>query len=142
LKCPLCGRRHDPGIYYCESCRVSLGPAAEAPSRPAGTPPADDQTPGPGELVAVHRTADVAELPVISSLLQAAEIPFLVQGEHALALEPRGRLLGSGMGEIGAVVLVPAELAAEARELLRSTLDTPGDIEPLGDDVLVEDEDD
>jgi len=82
-------------------------------------PTNDEPESGP---VLVLTTADIDLLPVVKSLLMAAEIPFLVQGEHALGQLPTGVLAGpfarSGMA---ARVFVPAEHADGARQLLEQT---------------------
>ena len=87
-------------------------------------PPTDPES-GP---VLVFTTADVGLLPVVKSVLQAAEIPFLVQGEHALGQLPTGLLAGpfarTGMA---ARVFVPAAHAEGARELLTQTTDSSED---------------
>lgn len=74
-----------------------------------------------GDLVAVFETADVALLPVAKSVLEAAGIPFLVQGEEALGLLPVGRfatgLTQRGQGMV-AIIHVAEERADEVRELL------------------------
>ena len=74
-----------------------------------------------GELVAVFETADVALLPVAKSVLDAAEIPYVAQGEEALGLFPVGRfatgLTQSGQGMV-AIIHVAEERADEARRLL------------------------
>ena len=72
--------------------------------------------------MAVLRTSDAALLPVIESTLEAAGIPFVVQGGEALSLLPLGPFGGGLFRDVlglGAAVLVPRERADEARELLR-----------------------
>jgi len=79
-------------------------------------PPAD-----PKDLVTVLETADVNLLAVIKSLLDSAEIPYLVQGEEALSLLPVGRLGGPfARRGLGAAVMVPSEHADVALELIKS----------------------
>lgn len=73
------------------------------------------------DLVAVFCTADSALLPLIRTVLDAAEIPYLVQGEEALGLLPLGPFsVGVNRSSLGAIVRVPAERADEARELIES----------------------
>lgn len=88
------------------------------------TSPKDPES-GP---VLVFTTAEVDLLPVVRSLLQAAEIPFLVQGEHGLGQLPTGLLAGpfSKTG-IAARVFVPATHAADARALLEATETSPAE---------------
>ena len=72
--------------------------------------------------VLVLTTADVGVLPVVKSALQAAEIPFIVQGEHTLGQLPTGLLAGPfARTGLAARVFVPAAHAAAARELLEQT---------------------
>jgi Putative prokaryotic signal transducing protein len=76
---------------------------------------------GEGELTAVLHTADATLVPVVRSLLDSAEIPYLLQGEEGVGMLPLGRF-GGGVfeGNLGVIVLVPAERAEEARALLES----------------------
>lgn len=75
----------------------------------------------PGDMVRVFQTADSTLLPIIKSLLDGAGIPHVVQGDHALGLLPLGPF-GTGVtrGLLGAIVLVPREHAAAAREILNA----------------------
>ena len=71
------------------------------------------------DLVTILETADVNLLAVIKSILQGAEISFLVQGEGALSLLPIGRLGGPFTRRgLGAAIMVAKEDAEIARELL------------------------
>jgi hypothetical protein len=71
------------------------------------------------DFVTIYETSDSSLLPVIESLLEGAEIPFVVQGEEALGVLPVGGF-GSGgpMHGVGARVLVPVEDEEAARALL------------------------
>jgi Putative prokaryotic signal transducing protein len=71
--------------------------------------------------VVVLRTADATLLPVVRSLFDSAEIPYLIQGEEGAAILPLGRF-GTGVfdGNLGVIVFVPADRADEARALLDS----------------------
>ena len=70
------------------------------------------------------RTSDSNLLPVVKSVLEAAQIPFLVQGDEAMGMMPLGPF-GGGMFRdvLGASVLVPSERAEEALGLLRGVED-------------------
>ena len=72
-----------------------------------------------GEMVRVFQTADSTLLPIIKSMLDGAGIPHVVQGDHALGLLPLGPF-GTGVtrGLLGAIVLVPREHAAAAKDIL------------------------
>ena len=73
----------------------------------------------PDDLVTVLETADVNLLAVIKSILNGAEIPYLIQGEEALSMLPVGTLGGPfARRGLGAAVMVPPEDAEVARELL------------------------
>lgn len=74
----------------------------------------------PGDLVAVFNTTDAALLPIVTSALDAAGIPFFVQGEQHLGLFPLGSFgVGVSKRALGAIIHVPAERADEAREILK-----------------------
>ena len=72
-----------------------------------------------GDLVPVFDTSDPALLLVIKSLLQGAEIPFLVQGEAAMSMLPIGQLIGpfAKRGLSARFLVKPADAEA-ASELL------------------------
>ena len=73
----------------------------------------------PADLVTVFDTSDPALLPVIKSLLQGADIPFLVQGEEAMSLLPVGEIMGPFTKRgLAARVMVRSEDAEAATELL------------------------
>ena len=80
-------------------------------------------------LVRVFETADVALLPVIKSVLQAAEIPFITQGDEALGVLPVGRVGAGGISAGGhglvATILVARQRRDEARDLLDQFVDAP-----------------
>jgi len=99
VPCPRCGSVAGSSDGRCASCR-----AAD-----------DDAT-----LVCVFRTGDAGLLPLLESTLEAAGIPFLVQGREALGLFPLGSF-AVGLTDrrsLGASILVPRERADEARALL------------------------
>ena len=84
--------------------------------------------PGPAEfeLVQVFETSDASLLPVLESVLSAADIPFLVRGEHLLGLDPVGRISGAvGFKALSAKIMVPAEQAETAKMLLEERDDGP-----------------
>lgn len=85
------------------------------------------------DLVAVFETDNPALLPVVRSLLQAAEVPFTVQGEEAFGLFPVAGI-GGPFAEHGlaARFLVPAERAEEALALL-AEIDAAAIPEPADD---------
>lgn len=90
-------------------------------------------------LVPVIRSADPGLLPVVKATLEAAGIPFLVQGDHAAGLLPIGGVSGLFRGEgFGATILVPEERYEEARALLadrtelQEGIEEPPEDEPPG----------
>lgn len=77
--------------------------------------------PDDSHLVLILTTTDVDFLPVVRSLLDSADIPHLVQGDHALAQLPTGPMAGPfARSGIAARVFVAAGYEAEARALLAS----------------------
>ncbi len=69
------------------------------------------------ELVPVVRTSDLTELVVLKSLLEAAGIPFSVQGEEGLRLFPAGGGFFAANAH-AAVVRVRSEDLEAVRKLL------------------------
>ena len=109
MYCPDCRAEYREGVEACPDCEVRL--VVELPPE------------GPDEdLVAIFETADVSLLPVVKSLLDSAEIPFVVQGDEALSVLPVGRW-GAGISQSGrglaATIRVDKARAQEAEELLR-----------------------
>lgn len=82
----------------------------------------DPETDDRREYVSVLETTDTSLVPVIRSLLTAAGVPFVVEGEDALGILPVGSAGGSvshfGKG-IAARFLVPRERREEAEDLIR-----------------------
>ena len=82
-----------------------------------------------GALVEVLRTTDVGLLTVIRSVLDAADIPYVVQGEAGVNLFPLGEAGTQVTRRLtGASLLVSPDRAEEARALI----ETPP--EPIEDD--------
>jgi hypothetical protein len=108
--CPKCEAEYREGIYECADCGVAL--VEDLPAR--------DVHPDL-ELIAVFETADPALLPVAKSVLEAAEIPFFVQGDEAMGLLPVGRfatgLTQKGQGMV-AIIHVDKDHEEGAREVL------------------------
>ncbi len=81
----------------------------------------DDQ---PADLVTVFDTSDPALLPVIKSILQGADIPFLVQGEEAMSMLPVGEVMGPFTKRgLAARIMVKQEDAEAATVLLSDLLE-------------------
>ncbi|MFQ5890807.1 MAG: DUF2007 domain-containing protein [Gemmatimonadota bacterium] len=113
--CPSCGTEYRPGFDRCADCDVPL--TEKAPPEPSheGT-----------DLVELTSTTDVGFLPLVKSVLDAAGIPYVVQGEEALGLLPVGAYSGrEGPRPLRASILVPGDRLEEARSLLDSADDSP-----------------
>ena len=78
--------------------------------------------------VLVFTTVELELFAVVRSLLQSADIPFIVQGEHALGQLPTGMLAGPfARNGLAARIFVPATRADEARALLAHTVESVED---------------
>jgi hypothetical protein len=112
--CPQCGAEYREGFYRCADCDADL-----VDSLPEQLPEGAN---GEGEedidLVEVARTQDSSLLLVYKSLLDGAEVPYTVLGERRMTMEPVGGAFGRPLTSWGAVILVPAGRAEEAKELL------------------------
>ena len=111
MYCPECKAEFRDEIAVCPDCEVSL--VMELPPESEFS----EQ-----DLVLIRETADVAVLPVMKSLLRAAEIPFVVQGDEAMGVLPVGKIGLGGLTSKGhglsAGILVPKDREEEARALL------------------------
>lgn len=90
------------------------------------------------ELVTVLATSRVADLPVIESLLRAAEIPFLTEGEGLMNLFPSEALGALFKSQAEVRFKVPASRAQEARTLLETP---PEDLDTQALEAAGEEED-
>jgi hypothetical protein len=121
--CPQCREEFVAGITRCPDCEVTLisGEALrELERRELAAHPAP---------VTVFRTSEPDLLPVLTSLLEGSDIPYVIAGEELLGLFPTSGLgLVIGPRSRAAEIQVPAERATEARELLE-TVHNPGDDE-------------
>ena len=100
--CPECGFERIRADGRCARCGAALDGAAEG-----------------DELVPVLRTTDPAFLPVARSVLDAAGIPYVVQGGAGIELFPLGPAGTRVSGRMtGAILLVPRSREEEARALL------------------------
>lgn len=125
MYCPQCGGEYRDGFTQCVDCEVALvstpPPAAEEP----------EEEPDIG-LVSVLETGDPAEIALAESLLLEAGIPYSKQGDRVQDLFGIGRLGGFNVLTGPARLLVPADHADAASDLLND-LAAP---EPLEADVL------
>ncbi|MDZ4858699.1 MAG: DUF2007 domain-containing protein [Candidatus Hydrogenedentes bacterium] len=110
MYCPDCGTEFEDGVEECPECKVAL--VAEEP---------DDLEPVYQETVKVFESNDAAEIAVAESILQGAEIPYVIQNAVGQ------NLLGGMTRESAfAAVEVPPEFAEDAAGLL-DALDDPID---------------
>lgn len=104
--CPGCGAEYDPGVTICGECGVAL--VEEAP----------DDEPHYQETVRVFETVDPNEIAVAESLLQGAEIPYVVQ--NALG---QGILGPASRESSFAYIEVKPEFVDAASELLADLIE-------------------
>lgn len=110
MYCPKCGGEFESWVKTCPDCDQPL--VTEPPPEPSHQAP---------ELRNVLETSDPDVLPIATSALRAAGIPFWTPGETTMDLWP----LGSGGGSlpsnlISAGILVPADRYEEARAILET----------------------
>lgn len=118
-----------PGEYVdtvvrCPFCGAELV-AALPPEEVGG---ADDVSDDLEDLDAVLEVSDPAEIEIVRSILDGAEIPYLTSGQERGAARRGGHVsyrLGAGAGAV--VFSVPRDRVEEARALL-----TPAEPEPPG----------
>ena len=108
--CPNCGTEFEQGVVECPECNVAL--VAERPA---------DLDPSYQETVKVFESNDSAEIAVAESVLQGAEIPYVIQ--NAVSQNVLGVITRESSF---ATVEVPPEYAKDAAELL-DALDDPID---------------
>lgn len=111
--CANCGAEWKEGITTCPDCDLPLVESLPETSHE-----------GP-EMVPILKTSDADTLPVVKSALEAADIPYFVQGDEAFSVLPAGGVTGFfGKQGLGVAILVPADRAEEARELLAGTAES------------------
>lgn len=71
MYCPTCRSQYRPGFTWCKDCDVSL--VDEIP---------DEVKPEFINLVEALSIADAGQIPLIKSILEAEEIPYVAQGEN------------------------------------------------------------
>ena len=110
MYCPRCRSEYRPEHQRCVECDVEL--VAEL----APGPPVGEQA-----MVSVLQSGDAALLPLLKSVLDAAEIPYIVQGDEAAGLFPLpGGAPMFSRAAFAATLLVPRDRADEALELIAS----------------------
>jgi hypothetical protein len=101
LFCPKCGAEYREGFTVCADCGVSL-----VYERPAETHDEVEYV----EYEEILRTFNPADVAVIKSILDGAEIPYFFKGENFLLVRPLVE---------PAALMVSKEQAARARDLLK-----------------------
>ena len=110
------------GITACPTCGEFL--VDRLPDDSARHDPDTDPSSGQEdvELVEVHSSSDPSEIQIVKSMLEAAGIPCLTRGEEGFDSFRGSRSAFRYHPRAGAIVfLVPADLADDARALLRQT---------------------
>ena len=115
------------GLTVCPSCSGTLKPVD-----PNALGPEEDAEGGP-TLDTVGFVTDRNLLPVMRSVLQAADIPFVVRNEYDQFASVFGAVMSKlGLKVTAPAILVPSDRVEEARTLLNTTAevtDQPGDEE-------------
>lgn len=121
--CPQCRDEYREGFDRCAYCGVPL----------VHSLPAEDGPPRE-EMTLLLKTPDIGKLAIVKSLLQSAEIPYIVQGEDAVSLFPMAYSSGFFNQEAhGAEVFVPKGDLDAATRLLESAESDFGTDRPTPD---------
>jgi hypothetical protein len=117
MYCPQCKGEYREGFDRCDDCGVDL--VDELPSEDHSAE----------EYVKVFETSESDLIPVIKSLLEGAEIPYLTEGEDLMNLLPSEMLGGFYRPSAEVKFKVPAARAEEARGLFEASVDPSEDSE-------------
>ena len=115
--CPECRTEYRAGFDRCSDCGAALVEVL----------PAERHAAAPYQLLL--STADPDLLPVVTSALDGAGIPWIADGAEAAALLPLGVGRGSSHG-VAAEIHVPADRLEEARALLEGEAEPAGELPP------------
>ena len=112
--CPQCRVEYREGFTECSDCGVPLVPELLPEPQPSPQPKRDL------DLVTVFETVNPVITALVKSMLEQAEIPYLVKGEAFRELYGGGRS-GSAFHPFAgpSCIQVPREDADKARDLLR-----------------------
>jgi hypothetical protein len=106
--CPICKSEYRPGFDRCADCDEPLVDSL-----------AEDAAADFDELVVVLRTTDPALLPIAKSVLAAAGLRYVVQGEAGINVFPLGAAASRVTNRLtGATILVRKADYEEAKALL------------------------
>jgi Putative prokaryotic signal transducing protein len=122
MYCPQCQGEYRDGFTVCDDCGVDLV---------AVLAPEDHEAP---DYVTAFETSESDVIPVIKSVLEGAEIPYLVEGEDLMNLFPSDMLGGIFKPSAEVRFLVTADRAEEARALLAAHLEASADDASAGSD--------
>jgi hypothetical protein len=104
------------GITVCPKCGAYL--VDTPPEHPPDSMPDAEPTPDE-QLEPVFESWDSSEIPIIRSLLEAAGVPFVIEGQERFDAVRGGRSAFRFNPRAGSVLfLVPSALAEDARALL------------------------
>jgi hypothetical protein len=121
--CPQCRGEFQDWVTNCPDCDQPL--VAELPAEPSHEAPA---------VRVVLETSDPDLLPVLTSALRAAGIPFWTPGESTMNVLPIGPVEGwVPSNPISTAILVPEDRYEEARALLETSAEI---VEPAGEQNL------
>ena len=115
--CPKCRAEYREGFTECADCLVPLVERLDEPGRPESPPPPDLK------LVTVFKSGNPGLLALAKSLLESAEVPFLVRGEGIQDIVGWGRFPGGMNLATGLVELQVSEEDLEQASLLLEDLD-------------------
>jgi hypothetical protein len=119
--CPRCRAEYREGFTQCADCLVPLVERLDEPDEAAPAPSSDL------ELTTVLKSGNPALLALAKSLLESAEIPFLVRGEGIQDIVGWGRFPGGANLVTGLVELqVSAEDLEQAKILLEDLEESQG----------------
>jgi putative signal transducing protein len=100
MYCPTCRSEYRTGFTWCKDCDIAL--VDELP---------EERKPEFVDLVEVLSIADAGQIPLVKSILEAEDIPYLAQGENFNLAR-----------NIPVRFLVPREYLEEAEDLLEDFL--------------------
>jgi hypothetical protein len=110
FKCPFCGDQVESGAVQCPRCGIAI-------EWQGGEPHFDD----PGDSVTLIKLFDPAQQALIESLLQAAGVEYVIQGDVMQDVMGLGRLAGGYNQIFGPpVIKVPKAALEAAREAIAS----------------------
>ena len=108
MRCPNCGTEVQQGAVRCPQCEIAISWDGDTATFQV-----------PGDAVPVFVAKDPAMLPVIESLLEANDIPFVVANDATQDIIGWGRFVDGFNPVTGPpIIRVPAEHAEAARELI------------------------